>query len=79
VAEGWQVNGVAFSPDGTLLATGSQDGIARVWDVAGGKERGKFSGHEDVVSSVAFSPNGKWLASGSWDNTIRMWSLEALR
>lgn len=77
-AENWQVNAVAFSPDGTLLATGSQDGIARVWEVAGGKERGKFSGQEDVISSVAFSPDGKWLASGSWDGTIRLWPLEAL-
>ncbi len=77
-AESWRVYAVAFSPDGTLLATGSQDGIARVWDVAGGKERGKFSGQEDVVSSVAFSPDGKWLASGSWDGTIRLWPLETL-
>ena len=77
-AEHWEVNSVAFSPDGTWIATGSQDGIARVWEVAGGKERGKFSGHEDVVSSVAFSPDGKWLASGSWDNTIRVWPVETL-
>jgi WD40 repeat protein len=78
VAENWQVNAIAYSPDGTLIATGSQDGIARVWDVAGGKERGKFAGHGDVVSSVAFSPDGKWLASGSWDGTIRLSSLESL-
>ncbi|HKM90940.1 MAG TPA: serine/threonine-protein kinase [Candidatus Acidoferrales bacterium] len=78
VAENWQVNAVAFSPDGTMIATGSQDGFARVWEVSGGKERGKFSGQEDVISSVAFSPDGKWLASGSWDFTIRLWPLEAL-
>jgi serine/threonine protein kinase len=78
VAQNWQVYAVAFSPDGAMIATGSQDGTARVWEVAGGKERGKFSGHEDVVSAVAFSPDGKWLASGSWDSTLRLWSLTAL-
>jgi eukaryotic-like serine/threonine-protein kinase len=78
VAQNWQVNAVAFSPDGNLIATGSQDGIARVWEVAGGKERGKFTGQQDVVSSVAFSPDGKRLATGSWDGTVRLWPLETL-
>jgi WD40 repeat protein/tRNA A-37 threonylcarbamoyl transferase component Bud32 len=55
---------VAFAPDGTTLATGSENGTLTVWDTATWKERRRWSGHADEVDAVAFSPDGKLLASG---------------
>ena len=54
-----EVQGVAFSPDGTLLATASPDKTVRLWDVASGKPHGQpLTGHRDAVWAVAFSPDG---------------------
>jgi WD40 repeat protein len=66
------VYSVAFSPNGTLLASGSADHTIRLWDVASGQPRGAPSGHTNDVLSVAFSPNSTLLASGSEDHTIRL-------
>ena len=64
------VNSVAFSRDGKILATGSKDGAARLWDVATQRPiGGPLTGHAGPVTSVAFSPDGKTLATGSSDGT----------
>ncbi len=68
---------VAFSPDGTLLASGSVDGEIILWDWQSGKMIRQFSGHTWHVNSVAFSPDGKLLASASFDKTVRIWSVES--
>ena len=65
--------GVAFSPDGRLLATGSADKTARLWDPATGECLRTLAGHDRGVFGVAFSPDGRLLATGSWDNTARLW------
>ena len=53
------VSGVAFSPDGALLATASADRTVRLWDVATGQPHGPpLTGHTDAVCGVAFSPDG---------------------
>jgi WD40 repeat protein len=66
---------VAFSPDGRILATGSEDKTIRLWDVATGKVAGVLKGHTDAVTCLTFNPIGKILASGSKDKTIRLWDL----
>ena len=66
---------MAFSPDGTRLASGSEDETVRLWDVASGEPTTTLEGHTDWVLSVAFSPDGTRLASGSWDGTILLWDV----
>ena len=72
---GSSISSVAFSSDGTKIASGSSDSTIRLWDLASGKELSVLRGHESEVVSVAFSPDGKTLASGSYDKTIRLWNL----
>lgn len=69
------VRTVAFSPDSTLVASPSGDGIVRLWDTAIGAARHTLKGHSGRVFAVAFSPDGKLAASASHDNTVRLWDL----
>lgn len=68
-----RVNTVAWSPDGTLLASGGFDGIAHVWSVSSGDSLVSYRGHTKYVNTVAWSPDGKQIASGSADDTIHLW------
>jgi WD40 repeat protein len=68
------VETVAFSPDGRIIASGSNDKTIKVWDTATGTLRGTLSGHAGLVLSVAFSPDGQTLASSSDDRTIKLWN-----
>ena len=72
------VYSVAVSPDGKLLATGSFDKTAKLWDAATGQElrtlAGKL-GHTNLVLGVSFSPDGSSLATVSTDNSLKIWDL----
>jgi WD40 repeat protein len=69
---------LAFSPDGTKLATtGSDnwggDNTVRVWDVATGKELRPRDGHGSPISSIAFSPTGNNIATAGRDGAVHLW------
>ena len=64
---------MAVAPDGGWLATGGDDGTARIWDAASGRQRAVLVGHRDCVSAVAVAPDGGWLATASYDGTARIW------
>jgi hypothetical protein len=70
---GRDVLGVAYSPDGTLLATACWDGAARLWDARTGREGFTLRGHQKAVSAVAFTPYGSRLVTASDDGTARVW------
>lgn len=64
-----------FSPDGKLLASGGADKIARVTDVASGKQVNLFEGHTHHVLGVAFRADGRVLASAGGDGVVLVWDM----
>jgi WD40 repeat protein/serine/threonine protein kinase len=64
---------VAFSPDGTRLATTSTDLRVRVWDIDKEKELFSFQAHDLPPIKVAYNPDGQTLATASDDSSIRIW------
>jgi WD40 repeat protein/mono/diheme cytochrome c family protein len=73
------VNDVAFTADGKLLAAGAgqvgRGGEVRIWNVADGTLVHTFEGHADAVYSLAISPDATILATGSYDQKIILWDL----
>jgi hypothetical protein len=69
------VRGVAFSPDGRLLACAGRDSRVRLWDLAGSREARPLTGHAARdLTAVAFSPDGRRLVSAD-DDTVRLWDV----
>jgi WD40 repeat protein len=66
---------LAFSPDGTVLASGHYDTI-RLWRISDGKLLRNMVGQDGIITSIAFSPDGTLLASGTFKKTVRLWRLE---
>ncbi|MBI4750202.1 MAG: TIR domain-containing protein [Acidobacteria bacterium] len=70
-----QVNAVAYSPDGNLIAVGSGN-LVYLYQSQTGVLVQVLEGHQDWVSSVAFGGGGERVASGSYDGTVRVWNVE---
>ncbi|ODQ45587.1 hypothetical protein PICMEDRAFT_22649, partial [Pichia membranifaciens NRRL Y-2026] len=69
------IRSVCFSPDGKFLATGAEDKIIRIWDLATRTIVKYLKGHEQDIYSLDFFPDGKRLVSGSGDRTVRIWDV----
>ena len=70
-----RVRAVAFSPDGTWLASGDAGGAIRTWSAVDGSRGTTLTGHTGAVNALAISPDGAWLASASGDRTVRLWDV----
>ena len=73
-----QISSLAFSPDGTTLATADASGAMIAWDLATSRRLASTAEHRGPVWSLAYSQGeGALLASGGADNTVRVWNAKA--
>jgi WD40 repeat protein/serine/threonine protein kinase len=71
------VKAVALSSDGKALLTGSEDGIARLWDMASGRQFGPEFRHGKNISGVAFAPNGQTVVTAGLDGVVQQWDRQS--
>jgi WD40 repeat protein len=67
---------VEYSPDGRLIASGSEDASVRIWDSSDGSLVHELAGHREIVNDLSFSPDGTILASASNDGSVRFWDVD---
>jgi WD40 repeat protein len=72
-----KVNAIAFSPDGTSVASGSVDRTIKIWQPDGRLLR-TSTGHNDEILDLAFSPDNQMLASASGDGTVKLWNRQVI-
>jgi WD40 repeat protein len=66
---------VAFSPDGKLILSGSQDLDVIVWNATSGEQIHRLTGHTGGLLSIAFSPDGRLALSGAYDGSLLLWDV----
>lgn len=72
---GLQINDIEYSPDGTKIATCSEDFTIKIWEIATGKEMTTLFGHTKAVNDLAFAPDAKTLVSVGDDNKVIIWDV----
>jgi WD40 repeat protein len=70
---------LAVSPDNRIVATGADDGSAKLWEISTGRLMSVFKGHMAPVTSLAFTPDGHVLFTGSLDKTVIAWDMSTGR
>src|SRR5207248_2080208 len=74
-----QVNALAWSPDTYTMATASDDGTMKVWNVTDRSDVRTYKGHTDAVTAVAWSHNGHYVVSGEKNGIVHVWSKASTR
>jgi WD40 repeat protein len=72
------ITALAFSPDGTLLASGAEDKTIIVWDAKSGSQLKVLQGHSGAINSLSFSSDSTLLYSNSLDGTVIIWNIKQL-
>ena len=72
-----ELRSVAWSPDGTRLATGGIEGAVKIWDALSGRQLACLRGQTGEVTSVAWNADGRRLAFAGGDTTVKLWDLGA--
>ena len=72
-----RVTALAWSPDGTRIASASNDQTVQVWDAETGKQLYTYSEHVSCIEALAWSPDGTRIASAGDDGTVRIWQVDA--
>ena len=74
--QGSEINSVAFSPDGKLVASAGENRIVHIWNVTTGQLQCNLVGHTNEVLRVVFAPDSRHLVTASHDHTARLWNIE---
>lgn len=69
------IEAAVFSPDGRLLAHGTERGIILLWDLESQTVVRRLEGHSDSVTGLSFSPDGSLLASSARDSSVKIWNV----
>jgi eukaryotic-like serine/threonine-protein kinase len=70
------VSGIAFTPDGRILATGGPEGTAKLWDLATHREIATLKGHLRSIHAMDISPDGSRLATAAGDaESVKLWDM----
>jgi WD40 repeat protein/serine/threonine protein kinase len=69
------IESIALSPDGRLAATGSAEGVIRLWSLADASLAGMLVGYDGAVRALEWSPDGRYLAAGYSSEVIRLWEV----
>ncbi|MFO0845903.1 MAG: WD40 repeat domain-containing protein [Gemmataceae bacterium] len=72
---GGRIDEVAFSPDGKLIATGSQDKVAQIWHAEDGRPLTSPLPHNSGILHLQFSPDGRYLLTGTVDGSALLWDV----
>ncbi|MBZ0308422.1 MAG: WD40 repeat domain-containing protein [Anaerolineae bacterium] len=68
------IEAIAWSPDGSRIASGHTDGSIKIWNARDHQLIRTLEGHSDAVLSLNWHRNNLQLVSGSWDDTVRIWN-----